>query len=54
MQYVFRPMSRAYADEIAYRWKYEGIYAFYDMTADEEDLREFIDESTGRGSITPY
>jgi len=49
MKYVFQPMNRCYADEIAYGWKYEGIYAFYDMTADEEDLSEFTDERNWPG-----
>jgi len=49
MGYVFQPMNRRYADEIAYRWKYEGVYAFYDMTADAEDLAEFTDERNWPG-----
>lgn len=44
MEYQFLPMQREYADEIAFQWKYDGIYAFYDMTADKDDLREFLDE----------
>lgn len=31
--------------EIADQWKYPGEYAFYDMTADEEDYKEFTDEN---------
>lgn len=28
-------------------WEYDGIYAFYDMQADMEDLREFRDVAAG-------
>lgn len=44
MYYVFAPMSKDYAFEIAYTWKYDGLYSFYDMTADEDDLKEFLNE----------
>lgn len=44
MHYSFVPMNKEYAQEIAYNWKYDKSYSFYDMTADEEDLEEFIDE----------
>lgn len=40
MHYVFVPMSKEYAFEIAYKWKYDGLYSFYDMTADEDDLKD--------------
>ncbi|WP_207655741.1 GNAT family N-acetyltransferase [Vallitalea okinawensis] len=43
MKKIFVPMTQAYASEIAYEWKYDGEYAFYDMTADEEDLQLFLD-----------
>ncbi len=33
-------MRQSEAVEIADRWKYDGEYAFYDMTADPEDYRE--------------
>jgi [ribosomal protein S18]-alanine N-acetyltransferase len=41
---VFRyiPMNKDYAEEIAYNWKYDGQYSFYNMTEDEEDLQEFL------------
>ena len=39
-------MNKEYANEIAYNWKYNGIYSFYDMTADEDDLREFLNENS--------
>ncbi len=35
MQYNFIPMNKDYANEIAYNWKYDGVYSFYDMTEDE-------------------
>lgn len=43
MELNFVPMNQAYANEIAYEWKYDGEYAFYDMTADQEDLQLFLD-----------
>ncbi|MBD8047817.1 GNAT family N-acetyltransferase [Clostridium faecium] len=44
MNFKFSPMNSEYANEIAYNWKYDGIFSFYDMTADEEDLEEFLTE----------
>ena len=35
-------MDAASAQAVA-AWQYEGIYAFYDMTADVADLAEFLD-----------
>ena len=45
MQYVIQQMTQANALTIANDWKYDGEYAFYDMTADPEDYAEFVDES---------
>lgn len=45
MRFVFRPLSQRNALEIANEWKYDGIYSFYDMTADAEDYEEFVDET---------
>lgn len=44
MDCKFVSMNKKYAYEIAYNWKYTGIYSFYDMTADEEDLEDFLKE----------
>ncbi|MCB2291177.1 GNAT family N-acetyltransferase [Clostridium sp. CS001] len=46
MNYKFVPMNKEYANEIAYHWKYNGVYSFYDMTADEDDLMEFLNEDS--------
>lgn len=35
-------MDQQSAEEIANRWKYDGGYAFYDMTADPEDYEEIL------------
>ena len=35
-------MKQSEAVEIADRWKYDGEYAFYDMTADPEDYKEIV------------
>jgi ribosomal-protein-alanine N-acetyltransferase len=42
MKYLFAPMNEAYANAIA-NWHYDDIYSFYDMAADEDDLRIFMD-----------
>ena len=42
MQFKFKPMDAASAQAIA-AWQYEGIYAFYDLTADAADMAEFLD-----------
>ena len=45
MELVFKPLTQIHALEIANEWKYDGIYSFYDMTADAEDYEQFIDEN---------
>ena len=42
MQFEFKLMDESYAHAIA-NWHYEGIYAFYDMDQDIEDLEELLD-----------
>ena len=39
MEFNFRHIDESYANIIA-NWHYEGIYAFYDMDQDLEDLEE--------------
>jgi ribosomal-protein-alanine N-acetyltransferase len=46
MKFVFLPMNKEFANEIAYNWKYDGEFSFYNMTADEDDLKEFLDENS--------
>ncbi|WP_456274601.1 GNAT family N-acetyltransferase [Bacillus sp. AK031] len=41
--YGFTRMTNDIAEEIAYKWKYQDKYSFYDMTEDEEDLKEFLE-----------
>ena len=43
MEYTFMPMNQKYANDIVSNWHYSGVYSFYDMTADEDDLRIFMD-----------
>ncbi|KGP73394.1 GNAT family N-acetyltransferase [Pontibacillus yanchengensis] len=43
MMYILKPLTQAQAEEIAYKWHYDGDYSFYDMEADQEDLLEFLD-----------
>lgn len=50
MDIQFLPITQDQAEQIAYQWHYEGIYAFYNMEADEEDLAEFINPLT-RGAV---
>lgn len=42
MQFRFNPMKESSAHAIA-NWQYEGIYAFYNMNEDIEDLEELLD-----------
>ncbi|MCA1058965.1 GNAT family N-acetyltransferase [Rossellomorea aquimaris] len=51
MSFTFQMMTQEQAECIANTWKYEGEYAFYDISADEEDLAEFLDEGR-RGNAT--
>jgi len=37
-------MTQEQAELIAYQWKYKDDYSFYDISADQEDLQEFLDE----------
>jgi ribosomal-protein-alanine N-acetyltransferase len=43
MKYIFTPMNEKYANDIVSNWHYDGVYSFYDMAADEDDLRIFMD-----------
>jgi ribosomal-protein-alanine N-acetyltransferase len=43
MRYVFAPMNKEYASGIVSNWHYDDVYSFYDMAADEDDLRIFMD-----------
>ena len=45
MKFKIEKLTQENALWIADEWKYEGEYAFYDMTADLEDYEEFIDET---------
>ena len=51
MQYLFSPMREQFADEIIFHWHYDGIYSFYDMTADEEDLKIFTNREHWKDTI---
>ena len=42
MKFEFTPMDETTARAIA-GWHYEGIYAFYDMEQDVQDLEELLD-----------
>jgi len=43
MKFIFTPMNEKYADDIVTYWHYDDVYSFYDMAADEDDLRIFMD-----------
>ena len=45
MCFEIRKMNQNEAVEIADKWKYNDIYAFYDMTADLEDYEEIVSEA---------
>lgn len=36
-------MNEKYANDIVSNWHYDDVYSFYDMAADEDDLRIFMD-----------
>lgn len=36
-------MNQKYANDIVANWHYDDIYSFYDMAADDDDLRIFMD-----------
>jgi len=42
--FYFRAMNQQEAEEIANDWKYDDVYSFYDISADEEDYAEFVNE----------
>lgn len=44
MIFDFQALTQSNALVIANQWKYDGVYSFYDMTADLEDYEEFVDE----------
>lgn len=49
--YQIIPMTQVQADMIANTWRYEGIYAFYDMDQDEEDMAEFLNPKEREGKV---
>ncbi|MCT4784873.1 GNAT family N-acetyltransferase [Exiguobacterium aestuarii] len=51
MSHTFHPLTQEQAELIAFEWRYEGDYAFYNMDADEEDLALFLDADE-RGETT--
>ncbi len=51
MKYFFAPMNQEHANAIVSNWHYDDIYSFYDMAADEDDLRIFMDSSNWRDKI---
>ncbi|GAA0492451.1 GNAT family protein [Salinibacillus aidingensis] len=63
MIYEFKQMTQEQAEQIAYNWHYEGIYSFYDIEADKEDMEEFLDSEqrgqsmfavTGNNELTGF
>ena len=48
MQFKFKLMNETYAHAIA-NWHYEGVYAFYDMDQDVQDLEELLDPLSWTG-----
>ena len=50
MKFVFAPMTEKHANDIA-NWHYDGVYSFYDMAADTDDLRIFADTANWHNVI---
>ena len=51
MKFIFTPMNEKYADDIVSNWHYDDVYSFYDMAADEDDLRIFTDTNNWQNTI---
>ena len=49
MKFELQPMDKDYAQAMA-GWHYEGIYAFYDLEHDVEDLEEWLDPRSWQDS----
>ncbi|WP_396954437.1 GNAT family N-acetyltransferase [Niallia sp.] len=49
--YHFQLITQEQAEEIAYNWHYDGMYGFYDMEEDDEDLAAFLDSEQRNNSI---
>jgi len=45
MIFSFQQMLQEEAEEIANEWKYSGIYSFYDITTDEKDYAELVNQT---------
>jgi ribosomal-protein-alanine N-acetyltransferase len=56
MKYIFTPMNEKYANDIVSNWHYDDVYSFYDMAADEDDLRIFMDTKNWQNTTkaVPY
>jgi ribosomal-protein-alanine N-acetyltransferase len=50
MKFIFTPMNEKFANDIA-NWHYDDVYSFYDMTADEDDLRILMDTNNWQNII---
>jgi hypothetical protein len=46
MKYVFAPMNEKHANGIVSNWHHDDVYSFYDMAADKDDLKIFMDTNT--------
>lgn len=44
-------MSNDYANEIAYKWKYRGRYAFYNIMQAEQELKEFLNKELHKSTF---
>ena len=44
-------MNEKYANGIVSNWHYDDVYSFYDMAADEDDLRIFMDTKNWQNTI---
>jgi len=51
MKYTFVRMNETYANDIISNWHYDDVYSFYDMAADEDDLRIFMDTNNWQNTI---
>ena len=51
MKYTFVPINERYDNDIASNRHYDDVYPFYDMAADEDDLRIFMNTTNWQNTI---
>ncbi|SNZ14621.1 ribosomal-protein-alanine N-acetyltransferase [Terribacillus aidingensis] len=50
-KYQMIPMAQSEAEHITAEWKYDGMYHFYNLDQDEEDLALFLDPEARKDKV---